>query len=394
MKKIILIALLACNCAFAQVKNGEQVPEIEFAPLLNAPLKNVKLSELKGKVVLIDFWATWCSPCVAAMPHLQALQKKFKGKLQVVAVSSETPKRIGLFLKARPANLWFAIDTGETLGTLFPHRTIPHVVLIDAEGKLIANTSADEVSEAVIEKLIKKEAVSLKQKSDNMSKDFVKEYFFASDTVQSRLLIQPQIKGGPSMQRRFNDEPAFAGRRLTMINLSLEGMYRIAYGGLAYGRVINETGKSSKENDEVFCLDIIVKKPEELLPTLKSELLKRFELQAKIEKVQKPVYLLKVEDPNKVKQIQKSTMNKKGSYGGGSGTFSGEGVVLGDIASYLEDFGITALPVVDETGIDTQFNIQLVYQPEKRETLTKALADLGLKLERGERKIDMLILYK
>ncbi len=62
MKKIILIGLLTWSYAFAQVKNGEQVPEIEFNTLLNSPLKSVKLSQLKGKVVLIDFWATCVRP--------------------------------------------------------------------------------------------------------------------------------------------------------------------------------------------------------------------------------------------------------------------------------------------------------------------------------------------
>ncbi len=394
MKKIILIAFLTWNCAFAQVKNGEQVPDIEFKTILNSSVKNVKLSQLKGKVVLIDFWATWCSPCVAAMPHLQELQQKFKNQLQVITVSDETVKRVALFLKVRPSNLWFAIDKGETLNGLFPHRTIPHVVLIDAEGRLIANTNSEEVTAEVMAKLIKKENVNLKVKADNMTADFVKEYFFAADTVKSRLLIQPEIKGGPSMSRQFRDVPAFVNRRLTFINLSLQHMYRIAYGDYAYGRVIDSSVNAEKNGEERFCLDIITQTPEALLPTLKSELLKRFELQAKIEQFPKTVYVLKVEDQTKVDRIAVNKSMDKGGYGGGSGTFSGEGVIFADIANYLESFGIVNLPVVDETGINTKFNIQLVYQLENPASLTKALSDIGLKLEKAERKIDMLILYK
>lgn len=394
MKKIILIALLTWTHAFAQVKNGEKVPDIEFNTILNSSLKRIKLSQLKGKVVLIDFWATWCSPCVAAMPHLQDLQKEFKDQLQIITVSDETVKRVNLFLKVRPSNLWFAINNGETLNNLFPHRTIPHVVLIDSDGKLIANTGAEEITSEVIAKLIKKEKVNLKVKSDNMTPDFIKTYFYAADTVKSRLIIQREIKDGPSMYRRFNDVPAFANRRLTMINLTLQSMYRIAYGDFAYGRVIDETTNAEKNKEELFCLDIITKTPEELLPSLKDELLKRFELQAKIEQFSKSVYVLKVEDQIKVDQIGVSKIDGKGSYGGGSGTFSGDGVVFADLASYLERFGIVNLPVVDETGIHTKLNIQLVYQPENPASLTKALSELGLKLEKAERKIDMLILYK
>ncbi len=394
MKKILLLCLLFANVVVAQVKNGESVPEIEFKTILNSPFKNAKLSNLKGKIVLLEFWATWCSPCVAAMPHLQELQKKYKNQLQIITVTYETNKRVGLFLKSRPSNLWFAIDTGEYLHSLFPHRTIPHSVLIDADGKLITNTLPEEITETVIEKLIKKEPVKLATKVDNMTKDFAKDYFFAADTVQSRLMIQAEIKGGPGMLQRFLNNPVFANRRLMMINVPLQTMYSIAYGDLAYGRVIDYTENAKKNKNEMFCLDLITKTPEELLPTLKKELLNRFELQAKIEQMLKPVYVLKVENLEKVNKIPENKSTAKGKYGGGSGTFSGDGVVFADIADYLEGFAIVNLPVVDETNIKRKFNLQLVYQEEKPETLTKALSDIGLKLEKTERKINMLTLYK
>lgn len=394
MKKIFLIALLLFNYAFAQIKNGEQVPDVTFKQLLNSSLKTAKLSDFKGKIVFIEFWATWCSPCVAAMPHLQELQKKFKNQLQIITITAETDQRINLFLKKRPSNLIFAIDTNYSIAKLFPHATIPHSVLIDTEGKLVANTSPDEINEVVIEKLIRKEEVVLTAKVDNMSTDFIKDYFFAADTVKSRLMIQPQIKGGPGRSMQHRNSSVFAGRRLTLINLTLESMYRIAYGDFAYGRVIDQTGNEEKNKKEMFCLDIITEKSTELLPTLKAELLKRFELQAKITPLLKPVYILKVADPNKVNKLVVSNKLEKEGYGGGSGTFSGDAVVFADIADYLESFGIVNLPVVDETNTNKKFNIQMVYQPEKPETLTKALADLGLKLEKSERKINMLTLYK
>ncbi len=394
MKKLLFLCVMIANVATAQVKNGEKLPNIEFKQILNAKTKSASLSQLKGKIVLIEFWATWCSPCVAAMPHLQELQKKFNNQLQIVTVSRETDKRINLFLKTMPSNLWFAIDNGSQLDSLFPHRTIPHSVLIDADGKLIANTSPDQITAEVITKLIKKAAVTLTPKVDNLSKDFVKDYFFAADTVKSRLIIQPEIKGGPGMLRKHLNDPVFAGRRLTMINIPLEAMYRIAYGDLAYGRTIDETGKSKENKNEMLCLDLITRTPEELLPTLQKELLKRFELQAKITHVAKPVYILKVSDKTKVDGLSKSNKSANGNYGGGSGTFSGDGVVFADIADYLEGFAIVKRPVVDETGIKTNFNIQLVYQEENPATLTKALSDIGLKLEEGERSIAMLVLYK
>ena len=83
MKKLTLLLTIITNLAVAQVKNGEAVPDLNFKTILNAPVKTATLGNLKGKIVLIDFWATWCGSCLVAMPHLQQLQKKYPGKLQI-----------------------------------------------------------------------------------------------------------------------------------------------------------------------------------------------------------------------------------------------------------------------------------------------------------------------
>src|SRR5450755_1921744 len=94
MKKLlILFSLLWSSVSFAQVNNGETVPDLDFTTVLNAPVKTIKLSQLKGKLVLIDFWATWCGSCLVAMPHLQSLQSTYGRQLQVIAMNDETPKR-------------------------------------------------------------------------------------------------------------------------------------------------------------------------------------------------------------------------------------------------------------------------------------------------------------
>jgi thiol-disulfide isomerase/thioredoxin len=106
----------------------------------------VKISALKGKVVLVDFWATWCPPCVDAIPHLIELSRRYKGAgLEVVGVTmynneDDTEAQRELFTKfVRRHNMDYlvmALDNAEATPTVQAYgvRNIPQVVLIDRAG--------------------------------------------------------------------------------------------------------------------------------------------------------------------------------------------------------------------------------------------------------------------
>ena len=97
MKKIIVLALLfCCSAANAQVNVGEAAPEFS---LPGANGDTIKLSSFRGKIVMIDFWASWCGPCRIANPHVVKLYEKYKDKgFEVLGISIDHKKRIGLKL--------------------------------------------------------------------------------------------------------------------------------------------------------------------------------------------------------------------------------------------------------------------------------------------------------
>ncbi len=390
MKKIISICVLLVNVAFAQVKNKEQVPNFKLNSILNAPVKQIELQQLKGKLVWIEFWATWCGGCIVAMPHLQQLQAKYPKQLQVITVTNESVNRTKQFLKARPSNLWFAVDTGAVLQSYFPHSLIPHSILIDTEGKLVAATAPENITAKVIDSLLAKQSVHLAAKEDNLSEDYIKDYFFAADTVQQRLMFQAEIKGGPGMSTTFLDQPAFKGRRITFINSSLSNMYRMAFGDFPYQRTLDQ---SEQKKEELYCLDIIVKEPSALIPTLKTELLKRFDLQAKTTQLEKDVYLLKIIDQNKFKSIPRNQSGKR-TYYSRHGEIDQQSIDMNDFADYLETFGTYRSLVIDETGNKEKFDIKFSFQPENPESLTKVLQNMGLGLEKAKRQVEFLVLYQ
>jgi len=392
MKKILILLTLIANTALGQQKNGEPVTALQFKPILNSPVKSADISQLKGKIVLIDFWATWCGSCIVAMPHLQQLQKQYPKQLQVITVTDETVKRTALFLKNRPSNLWFAVDSGNVIASMFPHQLIPHDILIGPDGKLIGATDPEHITTGLIDSLLKKQTVHLVEKVDNLTnyEDILKNYFHADDTVKNRLTIQPQIKGAPGLSTVYLDNPSFYGRRITALNLSPLALYRLAYDGFPFSRIISQLPKNEKQ--PAYCLDIIVPQKDALLPTLKKELMSRFEIQAKTELRDTTAYILKLTDAAKFKTIPVNTGAKR-TYSARHGEIDQQNIGMADLASYLEDYA-TGRPVIDETGNKGKFDIKFSFQPEDKNSLIKVLADMGLTLEKQQRKVEMMVLYK
>ena len=97
------------------------------------------LSKHKGKVVVLDFWATWCGPCVRALPELMEATSSFpKNKVAFVAVNQgEKPKQIKKFLKQKKwESLLVALDPQAVAGKSFKVEGIPQTVIIDKHGKI------------------------------------------------------------------------------------------------------------------------------------------------------------------------------------------------------------------------------------------------------------------
>lgn len=103
--------------------------------------QNVHLSDFAGKVVLIDFWATWCVPCEAEIPHLEKLFQENKDKgLVVLGISMDGPETMaGVAPFVRRYNLSFPVLLDEetrVVGIYNPKRTAPLSVLINRKGEI------------------------------------------------------------------------------------------------------------------------------------------------------------------------------------------------------------------------------------------------------------------
>ncbi len=101
--------------------------------------KAVRMQDLRGKVVLLNLWATWCAPCVEEMPTLQALEKKMAGRdFVLLAVSEdEQPKAVGPWIAQRGFTFPVLLDERGQVGADLGITGYPETFIIDRQGRIV-----------------------------------------------------------------------------------------------------------------------------------------------------------------------------------------------------------------------------------------------------------------
>lgn len=150
---ILTLALLACPTPPASASDdapaaevGRLAPELRVQDLINAPdgmtAENLNWESLRGKVVVLEFWATWCGPCIAAIPHLNELTEEFAGEDVVfIAVTDERRDVVERFLERRPIHGIVAMNTERNMLRDYGVRYIPYTVVVDRYGRIADITS-------------------------------------------------------------------------------------------------------------------------------------------------------------------------------------------------------------------------------------------------------------
>jgi len=121
--------------------------------------RHISMDELKGRVVLIDFWATWCEPCRAALPHIREIAKKFEGQpLLVLSVNLDNDEQRWKDFVTKNEMTWpqYGGDGGfkGPMATLFSVQAIPQTFTIDADGVLQDQHIGDASIEGKLKKLV------------------------------------------------------------------------------------------------------------------------------------------------------------------------------------------------------------------------------------------------
>lgn len=136
LKTIVLLALMISLSATTNAQTEKQAPALILKDIQG---RTVRLSDYKGKVVLLNFWATWCPPCRAEMPDLIKWQRQFRSQgLRVLGITYPPTRltKVRQFTRAIGVNYPILVGSKQTRALFDSGETMPFTVIIDREGRI------------------------------------------------------------------------------------------------------------------------------------------------------------------------------------------------------------------------------------------------------------------
>lgn len=369
------------------------VGDLEFPKILNSDVTHAKLSDFKSKVVILDFWGTWCAPCIEALPHLEDLQNKFGNEVKIITITNESEERINKFLKKRNVSLPIVLDNDKKLAAAFPHRIVSHTVVIDKNGMVKAVTTPEKINAEVLKQIIAGQQINLSEKIDDSNFDPSKP-LSANENFTYQVTVTPYQNGVPSMSNPTGGNGVYKGRRILCTNLSPKSLYEVAYQYPVSIRTDVEVKNKSEfdwDPQTAICFDLIV--PEELgvkrFEIMKQHLTYLYKYRPVIEKRQRNCKVLKPISGQRV--TLKSATGGAGEFSYGGRGLSMKNEEVKTICRFLE--AMLNVPVIDDTNVTGLYDLELNWANENPDQIHEELKKLGLELVSETRAVDVLVIY-
>ncbi|MGF7079050.1 thioredoxin-like domain-containing protein [Mucilaginibacter sp. UYCu711] len=428
MKKSILIYLLFSLVgmfrANAQTKQdnqiivalniGDKVPDMKISDLVNYAHPTLNISDFKGKSLLIDFWATYCTSCLHHFPLADSLQAEFNNDLQVLLVDnkSEHEKKDNILATLKrfdtPVHHFSlpSVINDTILERMFPHQSIPHYVWIDKDGIVRAITSSEELTRKNVIRFLQQQVAPKFIKKD-FSRDqllYTSEDLPLNQLQHFSMLIKGKIDGLRGGGLRLINDTA---RGIVLRKKSLFWMYSVIAGGklpdgsdsrvklavrnpskITYHHSAQSEADWERENFYNYDLVIPASEMDHLYDYVLDDLNRYTPYVGSFEKQKTFCWMLKKTD--KADHIHTGGGERLNTLGELSNPKLVNTTMI-DLCDYLKTLSGNAV-ILDQTGYKQ--HIDLTFQDGVKDMpgIQKELAAYGLKLYSSYEKIEMLVI--
>jgi uncharacterized protein (TIGR03435 family) len=365
---------------------GDQVPSLHLGSLLQAPKgSQATWDALKGKVVVLEFWATWCGPCRAALPHLNQLVARYQNKpVRFISITGEEEWKVKAFLSVNPIAGWIGIDREGSFYKAFGFVSIPQTILVDRKGRVAALMQPNELTNEVLDNLLAEKLVSAPVSGATVPAQAQSIVAQAQATRMSQdqpasPLVEAVIRPAKPSISMSRNQGTFKAK-----GMALQDLISIAYSTsptrvLAVGSVPSES------------YEVIVQVPdacsELLLPMLQQAMTAAFSLRTWKETREMDVLVLKIPAGGRV-GLRPST-GTNSNWMTADGQISGSAITVDNLRLSLE--GGLSKVVLDETALKGTYDIALYWNSKDEESIFREVGkQLGLQLIKERRPIEVL----
>jgi len=419
----LLVFALSANGAAAQVSVpangiaiGGMVPDVFWTRSFQGEGdEQIVMSHYKGKLIILDFWATWCSPCIAMIPKMDSLQNAFDKQVQFISVAYQDRKTVVPFLSklAQQQGRRFDIPGvlgDKFLGKLFPHKALPHYVWIDGAGKVVAITDYNAVNAASIRKMLEKPGSGLPLKDELLESG---GQAGASSEIADDVRFLSSLRGyqaGAASEYKtewINDSTAF---RLRIVNLSPLNLFWYAYSTPVFEakkymkyEIADTSSFTTKSRGQAtrdwvrkhgLTYELIVPKARmgEYWKLIQGDLMRMFpQYTLQKGKELRDVLVLRRKGNGKSFASESKTYSMKGSAVG----IEMKGGSFEVLANNLDKFWLQNLktPVVDETGYKGRVDIKIDGNMVDVPSINRSLSAYGLELAAAKRNVEVFTIH-
>lgn len=401
--------LAAGNLRDSALHVGDKIPNVTIGHIIRSKATDISIADLKGKIIIIDFWATWCAACIPFLPKLQALQERFKDDVVVLAVTSQPKEQILKFVQNSPTlkNLQIPFVTDDVLlKKLFPYNAIPHEIIIDKYGVISAITGPENINDNTIHELLQGKKLRIAEKvdfTDYAHFSFMSEY--VNPYVLSNFFVTRFI---PGMKSSMSTDTTVECTNESLLNIML------AYSSRIYGkqqekpvppqninRVVADPSINMEklcfqkgslelwEQNNTYCMQLRV--PDSLVnkrfEIFRDEVERLFGIKCHVE--QKITKCLVISCKDKNRTIPKGTYTILDR---NDRLWTGKNVPISTIVNNLNN--LSPYPVINETGFKSMTRVDIIFRPDFKDlkTLQKDFQKCGLDIDIQDRDIPIYVI--